>query len=115
MNSGAWTKEFPAAITVCDTHGTILEMNDTACATFEKDGGKRLIGNNLMDCHTGQARLKLETLLQSESANCYTIEKGGMKKLIFQSPWYENGKYLGLVEISIPIPFEMPHFVREAR
>jgi sensor histidine kinase regulating citrate/malate metabolism len=115
MNTGSWTKEFPAAITVCDKHGVILELNDKACATFEKDGGVDLIGKNLKECHPDQARMKLEALLQSGSANFYTIEKAGLKKLVFQSPWYENGKYRGLVEISIPIPREMPHFVRDAQ
>jgi hypothetical protein len=32
--------------------------------------------------------------------------------LIYQVPWFQNGTYSGFVELSIPIPFEMPHFIR---
>jgi hypothetical protein len=59
------------------------------------------------------AREKVAALLASGSPNCYTIEKGGTKKLVFQSPWFEDGKYRGFVEISVPIPDQMPHFLRE--
>ena len=45
--------------------------------------------------------------------NSYTIEKKGIKKLIHQSPWFEDGKPAGLIEISIEIPFELPHFIRD--
>jgi hypothetical protein len=51
-------------------------------------------------------------LLAAREKNVYTIEKNGVKKLIFQSPWYKDGKYAGLVELSLEIPFELPHFVR---
>jgi len=113
MDQLNWSEEFPAAITVCDAEGTILELNDRACATFAEEGGAGLIGRNLLTCHPAPARAKLEELLRSASTNCYTIEKRGVKKLIYQAPWYEKGKYRGLVEISIPIPAEIPHFIRE--
>lgn len=32
--------------------------------------------------------------------------------MIYQSPWYKDGKFAGLVELSIEIPTEMAHFVR---
>lgn len=107
-----WIKEFPAAVTVCDAQGRILEMNDRAAKTFEKDGGYELVGKNLLDCHSEQSRGKVEALLATHEKNVYTIEKNGVKKLIFQSPWYKNGEYAGFVELSLEIPFEMPHFVR---
>jgi PAS domain-containing protein len=107
-----WIKEFPAAVTVCDPDGIILEMNDKAAKTFEKDGGLALIGRNMFDCHPDPARGKLERLMDRRQVNVYTIEKNGVKKLIFQSPWSLNGEYAGFVELSLEIPFEMPHFVR---
>jgi len=108
----SWVKSFPAAITVCDKYGIILEMNDRAIDTFKNDGGEKLIGKNLLDCHPASARSLLEKMLIEQKPNSYTIEKNGTKKLIYQTPWHENGKYAGFVEISFPIPFEMPHFVR---
>jgi transcriptional regulator with PAS, ATPase and Fis domain len=112
MNELDWVKEFPAAVTVCDPQGVILAMNDRAAMTYEKDGGYDLIGRNMLDCHPEQARIKTEKLLADREKNVYTIEKNGIKKLIYQSPWFKDGGYAGLVEISLEIPFEMPHFVR---
>jgi len=107
-----WVKELPAAITVCDAEGVILSLNDRACATFEADGGAALVGTNVLACHPEPARTLLATMLREQKTHVYTIEKQGARKLIFQSPWYENGTYRGFVEISIPLPAEMPHFVR---
>ena len=112
MSDHTWVKEFPGAITVCDADGIILEMNDNAARTFEKDGGASLVGRNMLDCHPEPARGKTERLLAARQMNVYTIEKNGVKKLIFQSPWYKDGQYSGFVEVSLEIPFELPHFVR---
>jgi transcriptional regulator with PAS, ATPase and Fis domain len=109
----SWIKEFPAAITVCDVDGIVLEMNDKAAKTFEKDGGRELIGRNMLDCHPDPARGKLERMLDERQKNVYTIEKNGVKKLIYQTPWFKDGRYAGFVEFSFEIPFEMPHFIRD--
>jgi transcriptional regulator with PAS, ATPase and Fis domain len=109
----AWIKEFPAAVTVCDPDGIILEMNDKAARTFANDGGLALVGRNMLDCHPDPARGKLERLLEKRKSNVYSIEKNGVKKLIYQSPWYHDGEYAGFVEISLEVPFEIPHFIRE--
>jgi PAS domain-containing protein len=107
-----WIKSFPAAITVCDVHGIILEMNDRAIDVFKEDGGEKLLGKNILECHPEPARLQLEEILRTERQNYYTIEKQGVKKLIYQVPWYQDGIYAGFVELSLPVPFEMPHFIR---
>ncbi len=113
MTDHDWIKEFPAAITVCDAQGIILEMNDKAAKGYEKDGGRKLIGSNMLDCHPDHARSKTERLLASRTRNVYTIEKNGVKKMIYQSPWYKNGEFAGFVELSLEIPFEeLPHFIR---
>jgi transcriptional regulator with PAS, ATPase and Fis domain len=112
MDSLDWIKEFPAAVTVCDTAGIILDMNDRAAAVFQADGGRQLIGKSMLDCHPEAARTKTLALLTTQATNTYTIEKNGKKKLIYQSPWYRDGRYAGFVELSIEIPFELPHFVR---
>jgi transcriptional regulator with PAS, ATPase and Fis domain len=111
--ANAWIKEFPAAITVSDPDGIILEMNDKAAKSMAKDGGLALIGKNMLDCHPDPARGKLERLLDERKANVYTIEKNGVKKFIYQSPWFKDGRYAGFIEFSFEIPFEMPHFIRE--
>lgn len=107
-----WTKELPFAITVCDKEGNIMEMNDKSKKTFEK-WGDNLIGVNLMNCHPEPAKSKLIDMLANPKINAYTIEKNGIKKLIYQSPWYEGEEFMGFVELSLEIPFEMPNFVRK--
>ena len=52
-------------------------------------------------------------LLDSRRTNVYTIEKRGQKKLIYQAPWYQEGQYRGFIELSLELPAEMPHFIRE--
>ncbi len=108
-----WFNEFPGAITVCNPEGIILEMNDRSALGFQADGGRALIGKNLLDCHPEPARAKLLDMMNSRRKNVYTIEKLGVWKLIYQTPWFENGEYRGFVELSLEIPAEMPHFVRK--
>ena len=48
-----WANEMNCAVTVCDTKGIILYMNEKACRTFAKHGD--LIGKNLFDCHNPQS------------------------------------------------------------
>ncbi len=112
MQAGAWMKEMKVSITVCDAGGVILEMNDRACETFAKDGGGDLVGQSVLDCHPEPARSKLKQILDEGLTNCYTIEKNGARKLIYQAPWYEGGRYMGLVELAIELPGEVPHFIR---
>ena len=112
MTNHAWIEEFPGAITVCDPEGIILEMNARSAESNQADGGKELIGSNLLNCHPEPARTKLEKMMETRKANVYTIEKKGVKKLVYQTPWYQDGQYMGLVELVVEIPFQMPHFVR---
>lgn len=107
-----WIEEFPVAITVCDAQGTILEMNAASAEVFRADGGKELVGASVFDCHPPRARELLQAMMADQRTNIYTIEKNGRKKLIYQSPWYQDGQYAGFVELSLVIPFDMPHFVR---
>lgn len=113
MSKPDWSTELPLAITVCDKDGVILEMNQRSIATFEKDGGAELLGTNVLDCHPEPSRTQLAEMLRTQAKNVYTIEKNGVKKLICQTPWYEQGEYKGFVELSIELPEGMKHMVRE--
>jgi len=108
----AWIREFPAAVTVCDATGIILEMNARAMETFARDGDADLIGRNVLECHPEPSRSQLAAMLAERTSNAYTIEKNGVRKLIYQSPWFEGGEYRGFVEMSLVIPETMPHHVR---
>jgi transcriptional regulator with PAS, ATPase and Fis domain len=108
-----WTKELNVSITVCDKEGTIVEMNDKSQKTFAKSGGGDLVGQSVIECHPEPAKSMLKNMLAEPITNAYTIEKDGVKKLIYQTPWYENGTYQGFVELSLEIPFEMKHSIRK--
>ena len=105
-----WAKEMNCAVTVCDKEGVILYMNDKAKETFAKHGD--LIGRSLIPCHNENSRAIIAELLETGGTNAYTIQKNGQKKMIYQTAWKQDGEVAGLVEISMVIPEEMPHYIR---
>lgn len=111
----AWVNEFPYAVTVCDAQGIITEMNDAAAASFQESGGRNLIGTDLLACHPEHAQKIVNDLLTTPRPNIYSIEKGGKRKLIVQSPWYRDGEFAGIVELSIELPDTIPHFIRDPK
>ena len=113
MRDSTWTEGLPAAVTVTAADGTILEMNARSRESFASDGGGGLVGRSLFDCHPEPARTKTRALYAAQQPNHYTIRKNGQRKIIHQLPWFDGGVFAGFVEISIPIPDELPHFDRD--
>jgi transcriptional regulator with PAS, ATPase and Fis domain len=108
-----WVTGFPGAVTVSDRDHRIIYMNDKSATTYVKDGGRALIGKPLMACHNERSKAMVQSLLETGGQNVYTIDKAGQKKLIFQSAWRDDsGEVAGLVEVSLVLPGDMPHFVR---
>ena len=95
------------AITVCDLDGVILYQNNRS---REVNGEMR--GRSMIPCHSARSREIINRLITNGEVNAYTIQKGDLRKLIYQTPWYESGEIAGLVEFSLEIPAEMPHYVR---
>ena len=108
-----WSDEFEGAVTICDREGIITYMNDVSKKQFLKYGGGDLVGSNLLNCHPEPSRSKLAGMLKAPVTNTYTTEKAGIKKIIHQSPLYENGMFSGLIEISFELPQPLPHFIRD--
>ena len=106
-----WAEQTGCAITVCDREGKVIYMNERSRLTFDKDG-ETMLGKNMFPCHSEASRAKISKMLSDGSVNCYTISKAGQKKMIFQSPWFKEGEIAGLVELSLPIPEQMPHYNR---
>ena len=104
--------EFIGAVTICDKDGIITYMNDISKNNFRKYGSN-LVGTNLLDYHPEPARSKVVEMLKTPTTNIYTIEKAGVKKIIHQSPLYEKGVFSGLIEISLELPQQLPHFIRD--
>ncbi len=108
----SWVEEFPASITVADASGVIVSLNREARETFKEEGGVSLVGTNIFDCHPEPALSRLREMYLKKSPNHYTISKKGKRKIIHQIPWFEDGVFAGLVEISVKIPEVIPHFER---
>lgn len=113
MLENSWFKEIPVTITACNREGMILAMNERSRKYFEKQGGEELIGKNLLDCHPPAARKKIEEMLEKQTSNCYTIQEKGKKKFIYQTPWYQEGIFMGITEMIFEVPPEIPNFVRK--
>ena len=100
-------KEVNFAVTITDKEGNVVYQNDSSVGV---NGDVR--GKNMMGCHNERSQQIIRHLLNDAATNVYTISKKGKKKLIYQTPWYENGKTRGLIELSIVLPDEMPHYDR---
>ncbi len=107
-----WIEKLDGNVIVSDAQGKIIYMNEKAISNYEKDGGINLIGKDLLECHSETSRRKILEIMNSGQKNVYTIEKMGKKKIIYQSPWFRDGEFRGIIEFSLEIPFEMPHFIR---
>lgn len=113
MLDKAWVKNFNGGVTISDCEGKIVYLNEKACQIWDKDGGIDLVGRNLFDCHPEPAKTMLANMLKKEKSNCYTIEMNGTKKLIYQTPLYDDdGKYTAFAELSIELPANIKNFVR---
>ena len=113
INQGpAWAEGTHCAITVCDLDGKIIFMNERSRATFDKEG-QTMLGKNLMPCHSERSQEMIRHMIATDTVNCYTIDKQGVKKMIYQTPWRDSdGTVRGMVEISMVIPTDLPHYTR---
>ncbi len=102
-----WVDEFPSPVTVCDVDGKIIAMNNASCSIFSKQGGIDLIGKSLFDCHSDASGRIIRKMLLNESAQTYITENKGKKRLVHQAPWYEKGKFAGLVETIIDLSVDI--------
>lgn len=109
MNSETfpWADELDCATTVCDREGVVLYQNRRS---IEVNGDVR--GRSLIPCHNERSRAIIARLLSDGGRNVYTIQKRDVRKLIYQTVWRRAGAVAGLVEFSMEIPEEMPHYVR---
>ncbi len=105
-------KTLEPSITVCDKNYILIYMNDKAVASYRDAGGKALLGQDIRICHRQASLDKMKAIMETGIPNAYTISKNGIRKLIYQAPWKSDGVIAGIVEFSIPIPDEMPHYVR---
>ena len=114
-NQKNYIEEAGFAVTVCKADGEIIYMNQKSRKTFLKPGDEDLIGKNVLDCHPEPARSLLADMLEDPRTNVYTVEKEGVKKLIFQTPWFDGDEYAGFMELSMVLPEVIPNRVRKPK
>ena len=100
-------KSTGCAVTVCDTECNIVYQNDRS---LDVNGDMR--GRCMLGCHNDRSRGIISRILEEGMTNSYTISKKGQRKLIHQTPWYRDGRIAGIIELSIVIPDQMPHYDR---
>lgn len=106
-----WAEGMACAVTAADKDGVIRYMNRRARETYRKHGD--LVGKSLFDCHGERAAGIIRRLLAEGGTNSYTIEKEGVRKMIYQTACTDaDGQVEGIVEVSMVIPDELPHYVR---
>ena len=111
-NNFEWAEGMACAVTAADAEGVIRYMNRRARETYRKHGD--LIGRSLFDCHGERATGIIRRLLAEGGTNAYTIEKEGVRKMIYQTAVTDDeGRVTGIVEVSMVIPDELPHYVRK--
>lgn len=90
-----WTDDVDCAITVCDKEGKVLFQNKVSRGLFQRDG-ETMVGKSLMPCHSDHSRGLIGEMLATGNTHCYTITKKGRKKLVYQTPWKQDGEVAGL-------------------
>lgn len=105
-----WAEGIDAAVTICDTNAIVIYQNARSRATFARYGN--VVGHDLLQYHPPRAQEMIRQMLASGQSNAYTISKNGQNKLIYQTPWRQGSEIGGLVEISIVLPADMPHYQR---
>lgn len=102
-----WADELDCAVTVADREGVILYQNNRS---VEVNGDVR--GRSMIPCHNERSQAIIRRLIDEGGKNVYTISKKGTKKIIYQTVWRKEGIVGGLVEFSMEIPEQMPHYIR---
>ena len=106
-----WAEGMACSVTAADKDGVIRYMNRRAREQYKKHGD--LVGKSLYDCHGERAAGIIRRLLAEGGTNTYTIEKHGVRKMIYQTACTAaDGRVEGIVEVSMVIPEELPHYKR---
>ncbi|PID90440.1 MAG: hypothetical protein CSA97_02870 [Bacteroidetes bacterium] len=111
FNAGLALDGIDIAVTITDLEGRIVYLNPRSAEVNAGGDASKLLGEQVRDCHSARSNAIIERLMAGET-NVYTISKKGQRKLIYQSPWRVGGEVKGLIEFSIVIPEDMPHYDR---
>lgn len=109
MEQHNWFRSFPGSITITDAKGIILEMNDKAAESYREGGGRELIGKSAINCHEEPVRQTVQKMYDEPAMRIYTTRENGQKILVIHAPFFSDGEFMGIVELVIDLPEEIPH------
>ena len=77
-----------AAVVICNLNHEIIYMNPAAVNSYEKRGGDKLMGKNLLECHNQELRGKIQQVVEwfaeEESHNIvYTFHNEKQNKDVY--------------------------------
>ena len=93
-----------AAVVLCNLEHTIIYMNPAAGERYAKSGGMALVGSSLLDCHTPQANVMIQKVVdwfaQDKGHNLiYTFRNDKENKDVYMVALRDDeGKLIGYYE-----------------
>ena len=92
-----------AAVVICNLEHEIIYMNPVAALSYEKWGGEKLIGRNLLDCHNPESVKRIKKVVEWFAADdshniVYTFHNEKQNKDVYMVALRENGQLIGYYE-----------------
>lgn len=92
-----------AAVVICDLNHTIVYMNPAAVQAQAKNGGEKLIGRSLLDCHNAASVEKIKQIVEWFEADVshnlvYTFHNPAQNKDGYMVALRDNGRLIGYYE-----------------
>lgn len=92
-----------ASVVICNLKHEIIYMNPAAVNSYEKRGGKKLIGRSLLECHNQESREKIQQVIDwfaaDESHNIvYTFHNDRQNKDVYMVALRDAGNLIGYYE-----------------
>lgn len=92
-----------AAVVICDLNHTIVYMNPAAVQAQTKNGGEKLIGRSLLDCHNAASVEKIKQIVEWFAADVshnlvYTFHNPTQNKDGYMVALRDNGQLIGYYE-----------------
>ena len=94
-----------AAVTIADQDYQISFMNDRAAVFYAEDGGEKLIGRNLLDCHRDEHKTVIRAAYDRYRAGDLTPtryhaqKEGGSPESIVHIPLMVEEQFRGIAEL----------------
>lgn len=91
------------AVVICNLEHEIIYMNPAAELNYQKWGGERLMGRNLMECHNQESGKKIQQVVDWFMADdnhniVYTYHNEKQNKDVYMVALRDEGKLIGYYE-----------------